>query len=38
MVVEDEEDDQEGQVTHHFFHYSMLQADKLPDHQAYLDG
>ncbi len=38
MVVEEEEDTQEGQVAHQFFHYSMLQADKLPDHQAYLDG
>jgi hypothetical protein len=38
MVVEEKENDQEGQVAHQFFHCSMLQADKLPDHQAYLDG
>jgi hypothetical protein len=36
MVVEEEEYNQQGQVAHQFFHYTMLQAEKLPDHQAYL--
>jgi hypothetical protein len=38
MVVENEKDNQEGQVAHQFFHYTMPQADKIPDHQAYLNG
>ena len=38
MVMDKIEDDQEGQVALQFFHYSMLQADELPDHQAYLNG
>ncbi len=39
MVLEREvEEDQEGQMAHQFFHVSMLQADKLPDDQVYLDG
>jgi hypothetical protein len=39
MVVEgQEEENQEGGSAHQFFHVSMLQADGLPDHQAYLNG
>jgi hypothetical protein len=39
MVLEREVDeDQEGQTAHQFFHVSMLQADKLPDDHAYLNG
>ncbi len=39
MVLEREaEEDQKGQMAHQFFHVSMLQADKLLDHRAYLDG
>ncbi len=33
-----EEDNQEGLMAHQFFHFNMLQADELPDHQAYLNG
>jgi hypothetical protein len=29
---------QEEEMAHQFFHMSMMQADKLLDNQAYLDG
>jgi hypothetical protein len=39
MVMEGEEEgDQEGHTAYQFFHYSMLQGDKLPNHQVYLVG
>jgi hypothetical protein len=39
MVLEASEDqEQEGETGHQFFQTSLLQADALPDHRAYLDG
>jgi hypothetical protein len=39
MTLEGQERlEQEEEMAHHFFHMSMMQADKLPDDQAYLDG
>ncbi len=39
MVLEANEDqEQEGKSGHQFFHVSLLWADALPDHWAYLDG
>ncbi len=39
MTLEAQEGaEQEEDAAHQFLHFSMLQADELPDNQAYLDG
>jgi hypothetical protein len=39
MTLEGQERvEQEEEMAHQFFQVSMMQADKLPDDQAYLDG
>ena len=38
IVVEGNEDQDEAESGHQFFHISMLQADELPDNRAYLNG